>query len=65
MENLSREVNDRIRDRAGRAGVDERTGFLCECGDPECRELVTLTLSAYDVRRGAGVSSRIVAHRAE
>jgi hypothetical protein len=60
--NLLREVNDRIRERADRLGEVGSSRFVCECGDPDCRRTVMLTLSAYDTRRNTGASSRILAH---
>jgi hypothetical protein len=46
---LRREVNEQ-RPRGGEdTGV---VGFLCECSDPACRELVSLTVDEYEfVRR--------------
>jgi hypothetical protein len=44
-----REVNDTIEQTAERLGVhDNSWRFLCECGQPGCRETVELTLDEYD-----------------
>ena len=60
--NLLREVNDRIRERAGRLGGDSPSRFVCECGEPGCVQTIVLTLAAYDARRNSGTSARILAH---
>lgn len=44
-EALFREVNERIHDLRGRAGVG--TGYLCECANSECFETVVLIDDAY------------------
>lgn len=48
---LFREVNERIRELAP---ADGQTEFLCECGDAGCVELVTLSLTQYEVVRKDG-----------
>jgi hypothetical protein len=62
---LLREVNDRIRERAARTDGDRPTRFVCECGDPECRQTIMLSLGAFDARRGSGTTSKILAHPVE
>lgn len=52
---LLREVNDRIRDIAGREENDSVWEFVCECGKTGC-PTVMLTLAEYDeARRGPGI----------
>jgi hypothetical protein len=46
-----RDVNQRIRELAGRAGDDEQSLFLCECDDPLCVEEIELTVREFDSRR--------------
>ena len=46
-ETLFREVNERIEEIA----EGERTDFLCECGDIDCAQTITLTLSEYEALR--------------
>jgi hypothetical protein len=49
-EALLREVNERIHEVGERLQVlpdDELLDFRCECGRPECEELVSLTASDY------------------
>ncbi len=46
-EALFREVNERIEEVAD--GI--RTEFLCECGDVECTQPVTLALAEYELVR--------------
>ena len=50
-----RDVNEWIRRSLEQMGVEEpRYGFLCECGDADCRDAVGLTLREYElVRAGA------------
>ena len=46
VEALFREVNDRIQQVS--TGQPDRMGeLLCECGDPLCGEVLTVTSSAY------------------
>jgi hypothetical protein len=43
-----RDANDDIRAIIDRHGVDAATvPFLCECGDPACRELIRVPLDKY------------------
>jgi hypothetical protein len=44
-----RTANDEIGTAAAREGLDDgrRTPFLCECPDPRCTEIVSLTLEEY------------------
>jgi hypothetical protein len=46
-EALFREVNERIEE----VSAGGRTEFLCECGDRDCTQAVTLTLAAYEELR--------------
>jgi hypothetical protein len=46
-EALFREVNERVRE-VSEVGPRERTEFLCECGDSECTESISLTLAEYE-----------------
>jgi hypothetical protein len=48
-------VNVHIREVAGLSGVGAETwAFLCECGRPNCRERVDLSLADYEEIRGDG-----------
>jgi hypothetical protein len=50
-EALLREVNDRIREVGEQLQVLPENGeleFRCECGRPECEELVSMTASEYE-----------------
>lgn len=50
-----REVNEQIRDVAGRQGVDEHVyEFVCECSDAGCVDTVSLTLAEYERVRAKG-----------
>jgi hypothetical protein len=58
---MVRKVNERIRELAGTDGK-EAWEFLCECGTPDCRRFLTLTLGEYDGLRGATSAAPILAH---
>jgi hypothetical protein len=50
-EALLREVNDRIHEVGERLRVlpdDELLEFRCECGRPDCEELISLTAREYE-----------------
>jgi hypothetical protein len=44
---LFREVNNRILDLSDRFGAEDTTDFLCECSDPGCAAMVSLTVEEY------------------
>ena len=46
-EALFREVNERVEEISGRAGL-ETIDFICECGDADCTAAVSLTESEYE-----------------
>jgi hypothetical protein len=46
-ESFFRQVNERIRDIAGRHDYVEQE-FLCECSDPACTERILLTVREYE-----------------
>jgi hypothetical protein len=49
---LFREVNERIRDISiERWDGTDPIGFLCECGDTECIEVLNLAITEYDAIR--------------
>jgi hypothetical protein len=52
------EVNAHVHEAARRfEGVgptEDRWDFTCECGAPDCRLAVSLTLADYEALRGAG-----------
>jgi hypothetical protein len=54
LQQLFREVNDRLRDLALHefdVPRTRRTTYLCECGDPDCLETVELSLDEYEILR--------------
>jgi hypothetical protein len=56
-----REANERIQGRARELEFPDPVPFLCECGEPNCREIVRLTLEEYEgVRRGGGACFFVV-----
>jgi hypothetical protein len=60
-EALFRQVNERIAEVNESLGRDERTAFLCECGDDDCTAPVTLTLAEYEEIR-SNPTRFVVAH---
>jgi len=59
-ESLFREVNERIR-RVNEHLVDgEAADFICECGDDDCTQPVSLTLPEYEGVRRDGTHFVIV-----
>ena len=48
---IFREANEGIREAAKEhlTDGDEQVPFLCECADPNCRELVLLALAEYQL----------------
>jgi hypothetical protein len=46
-ESFFRQVNERIREIAGRHDYVEQE-FLCECADPACTERISLTVVEYE-----------------
>ena len=63
---LSREINDRIRElwiRQSEVPWTRRTEFMCECGDPFCLEELEMTLDEYPcVRADPRLRAVAVAH---
>ena len=53
-ETLFRQVNERVRDvsEAFSALDPSEINFVCECGDEQCTEPVSLTLAEYEQVRG-------------
>jgi hypothetical protein len=46
-----REANEGIRRTQQKLGIQGVVPFICECDDPECREVVRLTPEAYEAIR--------------
>jgi hypothetical protein len=51
-ESLFREVNERIKQVNEEIDARAESDFLCECGDADCTEPVSLTLVEYEEVRG-------------
>jgi hypothetical protein len=49
-----RDANEWIEERARQLDFESPVPFLCECGEPQCREILRLTLSEYEAVRRAG-----------
>ncbi len=45
---IFRDANERIAEAARQYDRTERVPFICECADPECRELLVLSLDEYE-----------------
>jgi hypothetical protein len=51
-EALFREVNEQIKQVNEDTPAGSEADFVCECGDPECTDPVSLTLVEYEEVRG-------------
>ena len=52
-EAVFREVNERINDLADEFGLESRPlDLVCECGDPNCVERITMSREEYEELRG-------------
>jgi len=52
-ENAFRQLNESIENSVHRRRADEDLGgFVCECGDEDCEDIVRLPLTAYEEIRG-------------
>jgi len=45
---LFRQVNEKIEELQSGEGVERRFDFLCECGNKDCLEAISLTLVEYE-----------------
>ncbi len=43
-----RQINERLEDDLSVLGLEGLQEFVCECGDPDCSELVHLTFEEYE-----------------
>jgi hypothetical protein len=43
-----RQANEKLGDKRQELELRGRTPFLCECSDPDCTELIHLSLEQYD-----------------
>lgn len=59
-EALFREVNERIKQVNDNFGTQEVADFICECGDVECTEPVSLTLGEYEGVRRDGTHFAVI-----
>jgi hypothetical protein len=59
-EAVFREVNERIQSAATEFGVPGEATFVCECGDAECTEMVSMTLREYNEIRADGTRFAIL-----
>jgi hypothetical protein len=62
------EVNAHVHEAARRfgglePGQQDPWDFTCECGDPDCRVIVSLTLGDYEALRAAGRAVLAPRHR--
>lgn len=58
-----REANEGIAAKAAALRFVSRVPMLCECGDPDCRELVLLTRADYRRARGEREFLTAAGHR--
>lgn len=60
-EAMFREVNEAIEDVARTHGDDHHVyGFLCECGDPNCVDMIDMSMRNYERLRQNGSRFAIV-----
>ena len=61
-EALFRDVNERVKevDRSHNLSTDDRWDFLCECGNVECMERISLTVEEYERVRADPVPFAVV-----
>jgi hypothetical protein len=57
---LFREVNERIREVPLDTRSDDRTGFLCECGDANCTDTIALSIAEYEQVRADSATFFVV-----
>jgi hypothetical protein len=61
---LFREVNERIKGVNAEVPLEEETDFLCECGNEDCTEPVSLSLAEYEhVRSGPTLFAIVPGHQ--
>jgi len=56
---MFRSVNERV-EEVVQPGPSEEIDFLCECGDAECTEKITLTRSEYEQVRSDAIQFAVV-----
>ena len=60
-QDVFRRANEGIEDAAWRIGPDAaRVPFICECPDPSCTEVASLTLMQYETVRSSGEAFLVV-----
>ena len=59
-EALFREVNERIKQVNENLGTQEEADFICECGNADCTEPVSLTLGEYEGVRRDGTHFAVI-----
>jgi len=53
----ARQSNDELARSAARLHFVSRVPFLCECSNPDCRELVLLALAEYEQARSQPITA--------
>ena len=59
-EALFREVNERIKRMNEHLDTKDEADFICECGDADCTQPVSLTLAEYEDVRTRGTHFAVV-----
>lgn len=59
-ETLFREVNERIKRVNEHLATEDEADFICECGDDECTQPVSLTIVEYEEVRSDGTHFAVV-----
>jgi hypothetical protein len=63
----AREANERVARKAERCTFRARVPMLCECGDPDCREIFLIELEEFRRATASGASAPVLTapgHRA-
>jgi hypothetical protein len=62
-DSIFREANERIGEAASEFEMTAQVPFVCECADPECREIIRLSLDEYAaIRRDPRLFVNAVGH---
>jgi hypothetical protein len=64
-EALFRAVNERIEDVAGELGVTDEASFVCECGNVDCTEMMSMSLAEYERVRSQGTHFAVLPGHAD
>lgn len=62
---IFRHANEKIKEVAEAVGAHEATPFVCECADPNCRDVILMSLADYsDIRQDPRFFLNVPGHEA-